>query len=84
MWLSVVVFLLSIPAGFLLAWMARDELIIGRKWFLLLGIVSILLGIAVIFYDWITIMWTCLFILVVCVISYGKSYSTRWTKIKDS
>jgi len=43
--IEIIILLLAIPSGYLIAWLARDELIQGRTWFRILIVVSILLGI---------------------------------------
>lgn len=42
--LAVLVLLSSIPAGFILAWLTQDELKQGKKYFRLIIIVSLILG----------------------------------------
>ena len=48
---EIIILVLAFPIGYLIAWMARDELIAGRKWFLILmaigivgGVLSFILG----------------------------------------
>jgi len=77
--LVIVIILLSIPAGYLIAWLCMDELVIGRRWFKLIMILSILLGLIFLFYN-IIIALTMFFILIVALISYRKSFDKKWTK----
>ena len=42
--LEVLILILAIPTGFLIAWMAKDELIDGQKWFRALIILGLLGG----------------------------------------
>ncbi|MEK6854658.1 MAG: hypothetical protein AABX73_00360 [Nanoarchaeota archaeon] len=80
MLLEILVLVLAIPIGHLIAWLARDELIAGRKWFKAIIFVSALIGswfyIAGIKY----ITFTSLFIIITASISLIKSYDKRWTK----
>lgn len=44
MWVEIIILALAVPAGYLIAWMARDELVSGKEWFRLLVIASIALA----------------------------------------
>ncbi len=80
--IEIILLLLAIPTGFLIAWLARDELVSGRKWFRVLIVVSVL----VIIWSWLTsliyIVWTMGFILIVALISLIKSKDRKWTRSK--
>lgn len=78
--LVVVLILLSIPAGYWIAWLCRDELIMGRRWFKAIVILSVLLGLMFLFYNRIEIALMMLFVLIVSFISYKKSFDKKWTK----
>lgn len=82
MMLEVILLLLSIPTGFLIAWLARDELVSGRKWIRTLGAVSIIVALAGLLYEQHAWTYTCFFILMVCVISLWKSHNPAWAKSK--
>lgn len=43
--LIVLIMLTSLPAGLLLAYLCRDELVAGRKWFKIISVVSIIAAI---------------------------------------
>ena len=77
---SVIILLLAIPAGFLIAWMARDELVSGRKWFKLIIILSAVLGILFFIFERNEISFSLAFILITAFISYWKSFDKKWTK----
>ena len=71
---------LSLPVGFLIAYLARDELIMGRIWFkriMALGICALLV---LFFLKEFAGALTCAFIIVVAYISYRKSFDATWTK----
>ncbi len=68
----------SIPVGFLIAWLARDELLQGRLYISLLLYVSFFLSL--VFYRSAVLVLSCGFIAVVSWISLLKSYDSRWIK----
>lgn len=78
--LSLIVLLLSIPTGFLIAWLCSDELIQGRVWFKAIILVSIIVFVLSYFYNLFVISFTMLFIIIVSIISLYKSYDKKWTK----
>ncbi|MBI3334259.1 hypothetical protein HYZ97_02130 [Candidatus Pacearchaeota archaeon] len=77
---SILLILLAVPIGFLIAWQARDELLLGRSWFRALFIASILVGIWAFLSKEPGIGFTCAFILIVSLISYIKSFDISWTR----
>jgi len=82
-WLYYIVFLIvSVAAGYLIAWLSRDELVIGRKWFQGLVIASFIIGVGSFLFGYRSEMLVCLFILIVSWISYLKSKNKKWTKAK--
>ncbi len=71
--------LLAIPIGYLIAWLARDELIAGKKFFkALIGAAAILIVIFS-FFGNLYIVLTLIFISVVSFVSLKKSYDKIWT-----
>lgn len=78
--LEIIILLLAIPTGFLIAWLTRDELISGKKWFRVLIILSILVGI----WFWLIgktyVSWAAGFILIVSLIALIKSEDKKWVK----
>ena len=69
---ELILILFGILVGYFIAWLASDELVVGRKWFKLLTILSFILSF--IFYDKRYITWSLIFIAVVSGVSYFKSY----------
>ena len=73
MWIQIILLALAIPVGYLIAWMAKDELKVGRKYFKILVIGS-LLGVI---WFWMTkqyvISWSLGFVGIVALISLMKS-----------
>lgn len=48
---NILILLTAIPAGYVLAWLCKDELVDGRKWFrIILTCLSIVLILILIFY----------------------------------
>lgn len=80
---KLIILALAIPAGYLIAWLARDELMTGRKWFKILIFISAFLFGFFLLGEQIYAAWTALFILIVSFISLIKSWDKRWTKRKD-
>jgi len=70
--IEIILLVLAIPAGFLLAWMAKDELKAGREWFWALIFISIFLSSMFLYYEIIYASLTCLFIAIVSLISLFK------------
>jgi hypothetical protein len=79
---EIVILALGIPAGYLLAWLGRDELVSGRKWFRVLIIVGILSGIWLFLVGERSGAWTSGFAVVVGLVSLVKSEDKKWTKQK--
>lgn len=78
--LTIILIVLAVPVGLLIAWMARDELKQGRKWFKILIVVSIIFGILFAILGRYGEASTCLFIVIITGISLWKSYDKRWIK----
>jgi|TARA_Y100000034_G_scaffold52501_1_gene64453 hypothetical protein len=81
MLLKIFILLLAIPTGFLISWLARDELVVGKKYFRILMILSIL---GVIWF-WLSgmshISWTLAFVFIVSLVSLIKSEDKKWVKV---
>ncbi|MBX4212166.1 hypothetical protein KW787_01775 [Candidatus Pacearchaeota archaeon] len=78
--ISVLLIILAIPTGYIIAWFARDELIMGRKWFKALIALSVILSLLFIVKAMKAEAFSSLFIGIVAVISLQKSYDKKWTK----
>ena len=81
--LYALILLAGFPAGYLLAWLARDELVAGRKWFLMLSAVSFLAAIVIVFVEFslkFTIILSLFSIIIISQISVWKSHDKRWVK----
>jgi O-antigen ligase len=78
--ISIAILLLAIPAGFLIAWMARDELVSRRKWVKAIIILSFFLGILFFVFKKNEIGFSLAFIMIVSLISYRKSFDRKWAK----
>lgn len=80
--LIILLIVLAFPVGLLIAWMARDELKDGRKWFKVLIIISVILGIILLAIKKYAEALTLLFIIIFTGISLWKSYDKKWIKNK--
>lgn len=78
--LIVVLLVLAFPVGLLIAWMGRDELKDGRKWFQRIIIISAIIGIISVLFKRYTEGLTFLFIIIFTGISLWKSYDKKWIK----
>lgn len=81
--LYILILVAGFPAGYLLAWLARDELLSGRKWFILLGLLSlaVMLGVLMININTnISVILTLGFIAIICFVALWKSYDKQWIK----
>lgn len=82
MLIEIIILLLAIPSGYLIAWLARDELKDGRKWFRILIIASMISGIWFYLIKLFYISLTLGFIFIVSLISLIKSKDEKWIKSK--
>jgi len=70
--IEILILILAIPTGFLLSWMAKDELNAGREWFWALLFISIFLASMFLYYEIFYASLTCWFIAIVSLISLYK------------
>lgn len=77
---EIVLLALAIPAGYLLAWMTRDELVYGREWFRALIIISVALSGLSWLFGFRQSSLSLIFIAIISFISFVKSKDKRWTK----
>ena len=79
--IELIILAISIPAGILLAWMTKDELLQGRKWFKIIIIASAVLASQFYLAGFYTVTLTLTFIFIASFISLIKSYDKEWTHI---
>lgn len=77
---KILLVLLAIPVGILLARLARDELLAGRKWFLILCLLSFLGALVAVVFAKEFIGLALLFILICSAINYWASFNKRLAK----
>ncbi|MFH1307271.1 MAG: hypothetical protein ABIH72_00275 [archaeon] len=80
--LTILVLVSSVPAGYLIAWLARDELVAGRKWFYLIIIASVLVAVlysSVVKFDGVIIL-ALVYLSILAFISLVKSRDKKWTR----
>lgn len=78
----LLIVLLGILIGLWIAWLARDELYAGRKWFVALGAVALIAGIVLIALGEAAGATTCFFILAMALVAWRKSHDKRWTRFR--
>jgi len=78
--INVIVLVCAIPIGYLISYLCNDELVIGRIWFKRIIVSCFVVGIIGAFtgYNYITL--TCAFLGLISLISWIKSYDSKWTK----
>jgi len=74
--------LFAIPTGIAVAWIGRDELVVGRRWFAILGLTSAVTSLISFFANNKTVLFTSIFVLIAAGISLSRSYDVRWTGLK--
>lgn len=76
-WISFIVLFLAIPAGYLIAWLARDELADGRMWFrALVGLTIVSGGVLLFFHKPASL--ALFFIAILSLIALIKSHDKKW------
>lgn len=80
MLLEIFIIALAIPAGFLISWMARDELIVGKKWFIVLIVLFTASGVIAIVFKQPSAAFTSFFIAIISAVAFWKSGDKKWTK----
>jgi hypothetical protein len=78
--LEILLLALAIPVGYLVAWLARDELVQGKIYFKALIVFSFLAGFWFFLTGFNYLAWTFGFIFIVSMISHMKSSDKKWTK----
>jgi len=76
---EILILVLAIPVGYLLAYLTRDELVEGRKWFKLVMLLSAISAVVFLIFN-ITISLTLGFMFIVSWISLKKSYNAKFVK----
>ncbi len=84
MWLSLIILALAVPVGFWIAWLARDELVAGRRWFFLAIIGGLALALGAGAMHEAAGAYTGAFIAILATIAYRKSFDRRWTQTRGS
>lgn len=81
--LYTLILLCAFPAGYLLAYLCRDELVVGRKWFLLLAVVCLIVSVIISFTGFLfkfLIILTLIFITIISLISVWKGHDKKFVK----
>ena len=80
--LALLLIALTFPVGFWIAWLARDELTSGRKWFRILVIVGIAILIVSLYFREYATAGTGATIIIIAGIAYWKSFDKKWVEKK--
>ena len=80
--IEIFVLLTAVPIGYFISYLTKDELKSGEKWFRVLIISSILIGILFILLGEFYISWTAGFVFIVSLISLIKANDKKWIKSK--
>lgn len=80
MLLEIIILLCAIPVGYLISYLANDELVSGRNWFAAIIIIAFLIGVWFFLAKNYAITWTAGFVIIVTFISYLKSFDKKWTR----
>ncbi len=80
--IEIIILLLAFPIGYLISWMAREELVQGKKWFKILIAISFFVGIFSLIYNLREIFYTSIFMIIVAGISLRKGSKNRERKFK--
>lgn len=82
--ITILIMASSFPAGYLLAWLCKDELVAGRKWFKIISTLSIVLAFVFLLLidieEKFVIVMGLIYIGVVSLISETKSYDKKFVK----
>jgi len=79
--LNIAILLTAIPVGYVLAWLCRDELVDGRKWFkMIIYILVILLIVFLLVYKDASILFSLMYMLIITYISLFKSKDKGFVK----
>ena len=80
MLIEIILLLLAFPIGYFIAWLANDELIAGRKWFIAIICLFSAIGISSLFIGTYYVTLTSLFIVIMSSVSLIKSKDSKFTK----
>jgi len=76
---EILILVVAIPIGYLISYLARDELAQGRKWFKLIVFLSLILGI-VFWFIQAEASYSLFFLCIVAFVSLWKSYDKKWVR----
>jgi len=81
--LYALILLAGFPAGYLLAWLCRDELRAGKKWFLLLSVVCLIIAVVLSFTSFafkFPSILSLFFVIIISLVAVWKSHDKKWVK----
>lgn len=78
--IETIFLLFAIPAGFFLSWIAKDEIVQGRRWFMRLMFIGLFFGIWSFMTGEKAVALTCIFIAIASYVSYHKSFDKKFVE----
>jgi len=79
--ITILILVTSFPIGYLLAYLTKDELIDGRKYFIVVAIIGLILSLIFGFLGKLVIVLTLFYMVIVSLICIWKSYDAKFVKI---
>jgi len=76
----LIVLVFGFPIGYLIAYLTRDELLIGRRYFIVLMCLSLFFAVFFYIMSFNASLYGSLFVLILSLIGYWKSFDKKWTK----
>ena len=78
---NILILLTAIPAGLLLAWLCKEELVPGRKWFfIILYSLAIVMVVFLVYYINLSIILSLIYMIIVTIISIWKSKDKKFLR----
>ena len=75
---GIILLIVAIPVGYLLAWLGKDELVDGRKWFRIIVLVFAIVGVWSYLMKEMVWAWTSAFIVIVGIVNYRLSGNKKF------
>jgi len=82
-WLLIVILLSAFPIGYFLAWLCRDELVAGRKWFIIIALAGLISNFYIAFASFsggLSAILTLFYLAIICFVAVWKSYDRKFVK----
>ena len=77
---EIILLVVAVPVGYLLAWLCKEELVEGRKWFRVLFVVFVILSVWFFLIGQKVMALTSVFIVIVAIVNYVLSSDKKFVK----